>query len=328
MDEEIIKERLTDFEEFLKSTIMLMVLGTSSIGVSPTMTSNIESILTLAIKTFFDDDDIKMRYKKAIEAGVGTPEWEDTPTLNDFYIYCSPGFIKLDSIASNSTEVLEALDQIKLRLKFWLNSRVGQSISQPSTFRNDARLVVFALRNLSSESDAAILALSAYSAALRKALSSPKSIFFLDEAPILFQFESIAQLIGRLCANGAKAGIRVILSAQELDSIFQSKAASKISTLISLRSRLRLTLILGLGPLVRMKNPSPVTRKLSILVAAFEVLAAIVLGKGAGAALLDFGLTTLKKFLVGLLGETALVSVFGGGSCTVHLLGVIPINLT
>lgn len=228
MDEEIIKERLTDFEEFLKSTIMLMVLGTSSIGVSPTMISNIESILTLALKTFFDDDDIKMRYKKAIEAGVGTPEWQDTPTLNDFYVYCSPGFIKLDSIASNSTEVLEALDQIKLRLKFWLNSRVGQSISKPSTFRNDARLIVFALRNLSSESDAAILALSAYSAALRKALSSPKSIFFLDEAPILFQFESIAELIGRLCANGAKAGVRVILSAQEPESIYQSKAAPKI----------------------------------------------------------------------------------------------------
>ncbi|MEL6164971.1 MAG: hypothetical protein AAFR37_14875, partial [Cyanobacteria bacterium J06628_3] len=228
MSDEIIKERLTDFEEFLKSTMMLMVVGTNSTGVSPTTISNIESVLTLALKTFFNDDDIKMRYKQAIKAGIGTPAWEDTPTLKDFYVYCSPGFIKLDSIASDSKEILEALNQVRIRLKFWLNSRVGQSISQPSTFRNDARLVVFALRNLSSESDAAILALSAYSAALRKALSSPKSIFFLDEAPILFQFESIAQLIGRLCANGAKAGIRVILSAQELDSIFQSKAASKI----------------------------------------------------------------------------------------------------
>ncbi|MEO0842059.1 MAG: hypothetical protein AAF063_24550 [Cyanobacteria bacterium J06643_5] len=228
MSDEIIKERLTDFEEFLKSTMMLMVVGTNSTGVSPTTISNIESVLTLALKTFFNDDDIKMRYKQAIKAGIGTPAWEDTPTLKDFYVYCSPGFIKLDSIASDSKEIFEALNQVRIRLKFWLNSRVGQSISQPSTFRNDARLVVFALRNLSSESDAAILALSAYSAALRKALSSPKSIFFLDEAPILFQFESIAQLIGRLCANGAKAGIRVILSAQELDSIFQSKAASKI----------------------------------------------------------------------------------------------------
>ncbi|WP_414545730.1 hypothetical protein [Nostoc sp. CCY0012] len=228
MDEEIIKERLTDFKEFIKSVLMTMIIGTNAIGVSTSMLSNIESIVTLALETFFNEDDIKLRYKAALEAGVGTPEWQDTPTLNDFYNYCSPGYIKLDSIANNSKEVLGALEQIRLRLKFWLNTRVGQSISKPSSFRTDAKLLVFALRNLASEADAAILALSAYAAALRRALSSKASIFFLDEAPILFQFESIAELIGRLCANGAKAGIRVILSAQEPESIYQSKAAPKI----------------------------------------------------------------------------------------------------
>ncbi|MFB2982130.1 hypothetical protein ACE1CM_39065, partial [Microseira sp. BLCC-F43] len=105
---------------------------------------------------------------------------------------------------------------------------LSNNISKPSSFRTDAKLLVFALRSLSSEADAAILALSAYAAALRRALSSKASIFFLDEAPILFQFEAISELIGRLCANGAKAGIRVILSAQEPDSIYQSKAAPKI----------------------------------------------------------------------------------------------------
>ncbi|MBW4512177.1 MAG: hypothetical protein KME64_37640 [Scytonematopsis contorta HA4267-MV1] len=225
---EIIKERMTDFKEFLKTTLMTMVLGTNPVGVSPTIISNIESIITIAIETFFNDDDIKLRYKLALENGVGTNEWNDIPTLKDFYNMCSPGFIKLDSITNNSKEILDALDQIRLRLKFWLNSRVGQSIANPSSFRTDARLLVFALRSLGSEADAAVLALSAYSAALRRALSSSASIFFLDEAPILFSFESIAELIGRLCANGAKAGIRVILSAQEPESIFQSKSAPKI----------------------------------------------------------------------------------------------------
>ncbi|MBD2131085.1 hypothetical protein H6F47_01025 [Sphaerospermopsis sp. FACHB-1094] len=228
LEAELRKERLTDFKDFLKSTIMTMVIGTNPVGVDATMVSNIESIITLAIETFFADDDIKLRYKLALEKGLGTEEWNDTPTLNDFYNYCSPGYIKLDSIASNSEEQLKALDQIRLRLKFWLNSRVGQSISQPSSFRTDAKLLVFALRSLSSEADAAILSLSAYAAALRRALSSKASIFFLDEAPILFQFEAIAELIGRLCANGAKAGIRVILSAQEPDTIYQSKSAAKI----------------------------------------------------------------------------------------------------
>jgi len=235
LDPEIRKERLTDFKEFLKSTLLTMIIGTNPLGVDQTMVSNIESILTLSIETFFADDDIKMRYKLALEKGLGTPEWEDTPTLQDFYNYCSPGYIKLDSIASNSKDILAALDHIKLRLRFWLHSRVGQSISRPSSFHTSAKLLVFALRSLSSEADAAILALSAYAAALRRALSSQVSIFFLDEAPILFQFTAIAELIGRLCANGAKAGIRVILSAQEPDSIYQSSAASKIFANITTR---------------------------------------------------------------------------------------------
>lgn len=257
-DPELIKERMTDFKEFLKSTLMTMILGTNPIGVMPTTISNIESIITLAIETFFNDDDIKLRYKLALENGIGTSEWEDIPTLKDFYNICSPGFIKLDSIANNSTDILAALDQIRLRIKFWLNSRVGQSIAKPSSFRTDALLLVFALRSLGSETDAAILALSAYSAALRRALSSSKSIFFLDEAPILFQFDSIADLIGRLCANGAKAGIRVILSAQEPESIFQSKAASKIFANLGTRLIGRIQTSAVDPFMVRFKYPSEI----------------------------------------------------------------------
>ncbi|HEY9708799.1 MAG TPA: hypothetical protein V6D48_11405, partial [Oculatellaceae cyanobacterium] len=107
-------------------------------------------------------------------------------------------------------------------------SRIGKAISQPSTFRSDARLLVFALRNLSNDEDAAILSLSAYSAALRRALAAPASVFFIDESPILFEYDSIAALVGRLCANGAKAGIRVILSAQDPDTIARSPSGAKI----------------------------------------------------------------------------------------------------
>ncbi|RCJ19068.1 hypothetical protein A6770_32315 [Nostoc minutum NIES-26] len=235
MSEEIIKERMSDFRDFLKSVLLTMIIGTNSIGVSFSMVSIIESLISLALQTFFNDDEIKLRYQAAFKAGIGTPEWQDTPTLKDFCKYCSPGYINLDSLSSSSTEVTEALGHIQVRLKYWLSSKVGQSISSPSSFRANARLLVFALRNLSSDADAAILALSAYAAALRRALSSKASIFFLDEAPILFEFEAIADLIGRLCANGAKAGIRVILSAQEVESIYQSKAAAKIFANITTR---------------------------------------------------------------------------------------------
>jgi hypothetical protein len=120
------------------------------------------------------------------------------------------------------------LGQIKLQLNYWLNSRIGKAIGRPSSFPTDAQLLVFALRNLSNENEAAILSLSAYSAALRRALGSPKSIFFIDESPILFEYQTIAQLIGRLCANGAKAGIEVFLSAQDPDTIMKSESGPKI----------------------------------------------------------------------------------------------------
>jgi hypothetical protein len=105
----------------------------------------------------------------------------------------------------------------------------------PSSFPTNAQLLVFALRNLSNENEAAILSLSAYSAALRRALESPKSIFFIDESPILFHFATIARLIGRLCANGAKAGIRVFLSAQDPDTIMNSVAGQQIMQNMSTR---------------------------------------------------------------------------------------------
>ena len=216
-------DRLLDYKAFLESALMEMVLGSS--GNNQLLAQTVRSILNLALKAFFADVEIKKRYQEAVLGGFASPAWQNTPTLRDFYKFCSSEHLQLDSL---SGRVEDALNQIQLRLRFWLSSRVGQSISQPSSFPTDSQLLVFALTNLSDSEDAAVLALSAYSAALRRALSSPASIFFIDEAPILFEFEQISNLVGRICANGAKAGIRVILSAQDPDTIAKSPAASKI----------------------------------------------------------------------------------------------------
>jgi hypothetical protein len=224
------RDRMQDYTAFLESALMTMILGSST--ENQLLSQTVRSILNLALKAFFTDEGIKQRYKDAIEQGFGTIAWQKTPTLQDFMSFCTPEHLELDSIGGR---VEDALNQIHLRLRFWLSSRVGQAISAPSSFRTDAQLIVFALRNLSDSEDAAVLSLSAYSAALRRALSSPSSIFFIDEAPILFEFEQIANLVGRICANGAKAGIRVILSAQDPDTIAKSKAASKILQNLSTR---------------------------------------------------------------------------------------------
>ncbi|MBW4615259.1 MAG: hypothetical protein KME21_18680 [Desmonostoc vinosum HA7617-LM4] len=217
------RDRTLDYIAFLESALLTMVLGSST--ESQLLAQTVRSLLNLALEAFFADEGIKERYRLAMAGGFGTPAWQKTPTLKDFLYFCSPEHLQLNSL---SGRVEDALSQIQLRLRFWLSSRVGQAISAPSSFPTDAQLLVFALRNLSDSEDAAVLSLSAYSAALRRALSSPASIFFIDEAPILFEFEQISDLVGRICANGAKAGIRVILSAQDPDTIARSKAASKI----------------------------------------------------------------------------------------------------
>jgi hypothetical protein len=223
LSEEERRERFQDYTAFLESALMTMVLGSSN--ENQLLLQTVRSIINLALGAFFADEGIKQRYEVAMREGFGTPAWEKTPTLRDFLSFCTREHLSLQTVGGRVDEALEVID---LRLRFWLQSRVGQAVSAPSSFPTNAQLLVFALRNLSDSEDAALLSLSAYSAALRRALSSPASIFFIDEAPILFEFDQISDLVGRLCANGAKAGVRVILSAQDPDTIAKSKAASKI----------------------------------------------------------------------------------------------------
>ncbi|NJM22321.1 MAG: hypothetical protein HC907_28235 [Richelia sp. SM1_7_0] len=217
-------ERFEDYKDFLATAIMAMVVGGKGTQ-SQNISDAVRSIIALALKAFFSDDLIRDRYAAAYTNGFGSDEWFAIPTLHDFLGFCSHERLQL---SDNTGDSKAALETIKLRLRFWLSSRVGQALAKPSTFRSDARLLIFALRNLSNDEDAAVLSLSAYSAALRRALAAPASIFFIDESPILFGYDSIAALVGRLCANGAKAGIRVILSAQDPDTIAKSPSGSKI----------------------------------------------------------------------------------------------------
>jgi len=154
------------------------------------------------------------------------------PTLKDFIPFCSLERLQL---INPSTDSIKALDFIKLRLRYWLESRVGKVLSVPTTFPSDAQMSVVALRNLSSDVDAAVLVSLVYLAALRRSLAFPVSFYFLDEAPILFEYDEISKNVARLCANGAKSGIRVIINAQEPLSIAQSAGGAKVLANISTR---------------------------------------------------------------------------------------------
>ena len=197
LDEQQRAENLADYKDFVVSALVTMVLGASP-NESSMAEQLVRPIVTIALGQFFRDEAIEERYVRAEASAPGQPDWENVTTLHDFVGFCTREALATEQLSANSESIDEALQLIQLRLNFWLNSRVGQAISQPSSFdanASQAQLLVFALRNLSSDEDAAVLSLSAYSAALRRALSSPASLFFIDEAPILFEFEQIAQLV-------------------------------------------------------------------------------------------------------------------------------------
>jgi len=223
LPEEQQRERFEDYKGFLEGALVTMVLPTAQQDAM--LEQTVRSLIGRALNNFFKDPSIRHRYDQALEDGFGSSAWAETPTLQDFLGFCTTESLNVDA---DTGQIRNAQSQILLQLEYWLNSRVGRAIGRPSSFPTDAQLIVFALRNLSNENEAAILSLSAYSAALRRALESPKSIFFIDESPILFAYNTIARLIGRLCANGAKAGIRVFLSAQDPDTIMNSVAGQQI----------------------------------------------------------------------------------------------------
>ena len=222
------RERFFDWRDFLSGAVMTLM------GVEESNARRqVKTVINFALSAFFNDPLIQQRYQEAVVGGFGSDDWPQMPTLRDFLKFCTKEHLPLDKVQGDG--INQTLQQIQLQLEYWLNSRVGRAISQPSSFPTGAPLLVFALRGLSDSEDAEILALSAYSAALRRALENPVSIFFIDESPILFQFPSIARLVGKLCSNGAKSGIRVILSAQGPGSIAKSVVGEQIFDNITTR---------------------------------------------------------------------------------------------
>ena len=232
------QDRMLEFYAFVEGALLMMVMGSQVGSDSVKEKREVRAALALIIKRFFEDPLIARRYEQAFESGFGTEDWQQMPTLHDFYGFCKVenlGLYEAEADIATSDKAVDAIGTIRMQLSFWLTSRVGQSISAPSSFKTDVPLMVFALRNLNEDDDAAVLSLSAYSVALRNALRSRESIFFIDESPILFGFPAIAALVARLCANGAKGGVRVIISAQDPDTIAKSEAGTRVLQNLSTR---------------------------------------------------------------------------------------------
>jgi hypothetical protein len=225
LDRKTQQERFSDFKEYLLEILTIMVMGIKEKRGLLINEDLVRSLLLLALEAFYEDIEIRERFARAFLKGLNSLEWQNMPTLEDFIPFCSLERLRLSGAGE---ETLRVLNYIKVRFRYWRESRLGQLLSKPTTFASDAQMLVVALRNLNNEVDAAVMALLAYLGAIRRSLAFSVSIFFVDEAPILVEYDSIANLIGRLFANGRKSGIRVIFGSQGIGSLIRCAAADKI----------------------------------------------------------------------------------------------------
>jgi hypothetical protein len=129
----------------------------------------------------------------------------------------------------NDASNKEAASYILKRLRTVMLSPLGACIGRPSTIRDDANLLCYAMTGLeNSPKDIHVLSLAVQAAVLRRTLKSKASMVFFDEVSIQLEFIAIAKMISILCANGAKAGIRVILAMQDPNTLAKSRFGAKI----------------------------------------------------------------------------------------------------
>lgn len=220
------EERMTSFKEFLLDILFTMVCGIKgeSPGINP---DQVRTILSIGIKKFYDLDnlEIKQRFVEAYQAGFDTPEWDNTPVLEDFIASLGPERLQM----SNPTkELLGCVEFIRNRLRYWMTGRIGKAISRPSTIKADSLLVVYALANLNNPEDATVMTLAINMQALRKSLEHRVSVMLIDEVSIQVKYNAIAKMIGSFAASGLKNGITLLLAGQDINSIADSPYAANI----------------------------------------------------------------------------------------------------
>ena len=217
------EDRRKDSQETLLEILQMLVTGSNPDTFEPMFRDLIRSLLTLVLSKFFAAREIQSRYIAAIKGGIGSDAWQKYPILEDFIGFCSPERVNI-----TEPEQLKALSYIVTKLRAWTQSRTGQAFCRPSTFKTDSQLFVMAIRGVANAEDMAVLATVAYATAIRRAYNHPKSVLFLDEAAALLKFPTLALTIGKLLAIAAKAGIRVMLAAQEVHSIKTSAGGEQI----------------------------------------------------------------------------------------------------
>ena len=223
IDDPLKKQAVTALDgELTRQTLLMLVADSDT---PKHLKKRYRSIINLCLKAFNDDPEIRQRYSAAHRDGFGSPAYRRMPTLVDFVNYVTPDSLSFEL----DREQRSAVTSVRMELEAILDTTLGQTISRPSSIRTDSHLVVFGIGGVDNEEDLSILALTAYSVAIRRSVKSQRSLVDFDEASYLAgNFDYFARILGATMAKGRKAGISAIYCGQDLDSILNTRNAKQI----------------------------------------------------------------------------------------------------
>ena len=220
---EIRKRQELTFLASLLSSLETLVLGDER---GTRLAKRVRSVLDALITMFFQDPQNQARYEAAHRKGLGSAEWLEMPTLPDFRNFAA----NLDLPEIGGDISAEARDEIVMMLTNFIRSPFGQSFSRPSQLKFDAPFLNFSLRGARNEDEVTLIGTVAQTIAITRALEHVKSSVRVDEGSILLEKPSLVQNTAEMVVNGGKSGISVSILAQDIASIANCPAGSKLLT--------------------------------------------------------------------------------------------------
>ncbi|ABW33047.1 helicase HerA domain-containing protein [Acaryochloris marina] len=210
------------FRQFVQTALMDLCLPED---VNSEKRESVSRALTFLLDNFFKEPSILTRYNRAFDAGMGTPAWEQIPTLTTLTEYIDPSNVPPEVLTQ---DIIAAIDTLKVSLSALLRRPIGAIISRPTTFNTDANLVVYALGNIDNDEDMAPLALAAQASVLSRSLGQKPTLLVGEEGSKLHKFKSYRQMLGSFYSIGRKNGIWTIWVGTDLQVLAKADNAAEI----------------------------------------------------------------------------------------------------
>ena len=217
-------ERLADFAKAITRALTLLIVDTLE-STKDIPVTQVKGILPRAIAQFYRDDAIAERIRLALLSSPGEPDWENWPTLHDFMAFLTDERLNEDDDKS----VSNAIKFARGRLRYWLEGPLSQTIAAPSAHdMRKHKLVLFSLRSIGSDEEAAVLGMMATQSAERRSLTASNSLFYVDECGVILKYPSLAVSIGNDFLTARKKGKRLLIAMQTPNSIDKCVARDDI----------------------------------------------------------------------------------------------------